>query len=181
MTELPLHPLLVHFPIVLSVLLPLASLAALLAALRSGSGRKPWAAVFLVHALLLGSALLAVRTGERDEERVERVLASEAPLESHEEKAELFMKSIGAALLVAALGWAPGALGVAGKVAHVAASLAILFLGWQAGHTGGKLVYQYGAASAFAAHGGLPGSHGAPPEALGGEVGEEERSEGRDD
>jgi uncharacterized membrane protein len=150
MFGMPLHPILVHFPVVLSILLPPIILIAWLASVRTTSGRKAWVAVTVFHALLLASTFAAVQTGEEDEERVEKALASEDPLETHEEKGEFLLKVTGASLLVTALGLAPGMLGLAGKALGSLASLSILFLAIQTGHSGGKLVYQHGAAAAFA-------------------------------
>ncbi len=154
MFPMPWHPVLVHFPLVLAMILPFAALAALVIGFRSnpgGKGRKYWSITVLLLALLAGSSFLAVRTGQGDEEKVEKVLASEAPLETHEEMGERLMQAAMGVLLVAALGLAPGALGLGGRVAATAGSFAILFLGLQAGHTGGRLVYQHGAGAAYAA------------------------------
>jgi uncharacterized membrane protein len=148
MSDLPLHPVIVHFPIVLAVLLPLASLAALAYGLRVGAARKAWSAVAALHVLLVLSSVVAVWTGQGDEERVERVLASEAPLETHEEAGEFFLKAAGVALLATALGLAPGALGLAGRGLGSLGALGLLALGIQVGHSGGRLVYAHGAASA---------------------------------
>ncbi|HLP41384.1 MAG TPA: hypothetical protein VK465_07750 [Fibrobacteria bacterium] len=149
MFGLPLHPTLVHFPIVLAVLMPVVALAFWVAGRRFGAMRKFWSAVVILQVLLFGSAFLAVQSGGRDEERVEKVLVSESPLESHEEKAEVFLWISGAAIPLAALGLAPGILGLSGQALAGLASLAILFAGFQAGHTGGQLVYQHGAAAAY--------------------------------
>ena len=149
MSDIPLHPFIVHFPMVLAFFLPLAALASLVAGLRSGKGRKYWGGVILINALLLGSSFLAVHSGERDEEKVEEVLASKIPLEIHANKAEFFLEMTGVALIVSALGLAPGAIGLSGRIMGGLASLLILFLGIQVGHTGGQLIYKHGAASAF--------------------------------
>lgn len=162
MFGMPLHPILVHFPVVLAMLLPILVLMAWLTSLRATSGRKAWLAVTLFHALLFASGFAAVQTGEEDEEQVEKVLATEDPLETHEEKGELLLKVTGASLLATALGLAPGLLGLSGRVLGSLASLSILFLAVQAGHTGGKLVYQYGAAAAFVPAPASQPSHGSP-------------------
>ncbi len=150
MFGMPLHPILVHFPVVLAVLLPLVVLIAWAAGRSPSAGRKPWLAVTVLQVLLCASSFAAVQTGEEDEERVEKVLVSEDPLETHEHKGELLFKVTGGTLLVTALGLAGGWLGLSGKVLGSLASLVVLVLAVQTGHTGGKLVYQHGAASAFA-------------------------------
>jgi uncharacterized membrane protein len=149
MSGLPLHPILVHFPIAISFLLPLAALIALIAGYRQGDGRKPWLAVVLLQGLLLGSAFAAAQAGERDEEMVERVLAAEEPLEVHEDAGELLVKAVAAAFALALLGMGPGRWGRTGRALASVAFLAVLALGLRAGHTGGKLVYEHGAEAAF--------------------------------
>jgi uncharacterized membrane protein len=180
MFDLPLHPLIVHFPMVLAAVLPLAALAALAAGFRYDKRRKYWAAVLIVNALLFGSSLLAVRTGERDEDKVEKVLASEAPLETHEENAGLFVKSTGAALAVSAMGLLPGAFGMSGRIIGGLASIALLFLGFQVGHSGGKLVYAHGATAAFTT-GQAAGADGKPVAVSQDGRGEAEKEVGQND
>ena len=179
MSDIPLHPVLVHFPMALAALMPLAALAAWVFGLRSnpGKGRKYWAAIVALQALLAVSSFLAVQAGEKDEERVEKVLASEDPLESHAEKGEVFMKTAGAGLLITALGLAPGLLGLAGRVGGGIATVVILVLGIQVGHSGGQLVYKHGAAAAFIAGGAGSVADKAPGEAGKEGAGEKEEAE----
>ncbi|HEU0077184.1 MAG TPA: hypothetical protein VFQ76_06020, partial [Longimicrobiaceae bacterium] len=112
----PLHPAVVHFPIVLMILLPFFALGALWA-IRRGSrrGSRPrmaWALPLAVSAALAASALAAVRTGEAQEEKVEDVVGERA-LHEHEEAAERFQILAGVLLLVAATGLAGGRVGTA--------------------------------------------------------------------
>ena len=85
----PLHPALVHFPIVFTFLLPVVILGALWLA-RRNPGRRTWLTPVIAAAALSASAWLAVETGEQQEERVESAVA-EAPLEGHEEAANRFL------------------------------------------------------------------------------------------
>jgi uncharacterized membrane protein len=132
----PLHPAVVHFPIVFMFLLPIAAAIALWAIRRGNRPRLAWAVPTGLALALTLSAWLAVETGDPQEERVEHVVG-EGALHSHEERAERFLMLSGMLLLVS------GALGLAA-------------VGAQVGHTGGKLVYQKGAASAY-----LPGAPGS--------------------
>ncbi len=71
----PLHPALVHFPIVLAFLAPIAA-AIVLWSVHSGRlSRRAWLAVVILQVAVLGSGWLAAETGEEEEERVERVIA----------------------------------------------------------------------------------------------------------
>src|SRR5688500_10797385 len=90
MFGLPLHPIVVHFPIVLSVLLPVAIVVALWAIRRGATPWRAWSVPLATAAALTLSALVATRTGESDEDPVERVVA-ESAIEEHEEAGEMFL------------------------------------------------------------------------------------------
>jgi len=145
---LPLHPVVVHFPIVLAVLLPISAVWALWAIRKGTTFRRAWAVPAAMAFGLALSALVAVKTGEAQDERVERVVP-EQPLESHEEAAEAFLTlSAGLALLVAA-GLVRGRAGVAARAFGTASAVAFVAVAVYVGHSGGKLVYEHGAASAY--------------------------------
>ncbi len=149
--DLPLHPKIVHLPIALAVLLPLLSGGLLLAIWRDWLHQRSWALVVAGQALLVGSGILAMRSGEDDEDRVERVVPH-AVLEQHEEAAEQFVWA-GGLLLGVAL--APLLLRrrstvlIAGAATCVG-TLAVLGLGYQVGQQGGELVYRHNAGAVFA-------------------------------
>lgn len=152
----PLHPAVVHFPIVFAVLLPLVAVGALWAIRRGTAPRRAWAFPVAVAGALAISAFVAVRSGEAQQERVERVV-SDRPLESHEEAAELFLVLSGVLLLVAGIGLAPGVAGRAARMVGTVGTVVLLGAGYQVGASGGDLVYRHGAASAYAQTGpGLP-------------------------
>ncbi len=144
----PLHPAIVHFPIVLTMLAPLVAGAAIYAIRRGTAPRKAWGITTAFLAALVLSAWVSTETGEQQEERVERVV-SERPLESHEEAAELFLYGSAGVLLVAVAGLARNRFGAAGRVVATVGTLALIGAAWNVGHTGGSLVYEYGAASAY--------------------------------
>lgn len=147
---MPLHPKLVHLPIALAALMPIMSLGLLLLWIRGILPRRTWFIALTLQAMLVGSAYLALRTGEADEERVEMVVP-EAALEAHEEAAEVFMGGAVVALALfaaaAAVRRERGARVLAGGA--VVASLVVLALGYRVGEAGGALVYRHGAAAAF--------------------------------
>jgi uncharacterized membrane protein len=145
----PLHPAVVHFPIVLTFLLPLAALGALWYGRRHPGTRGGWLLTVALSAALSPSAWLAVETGERDEEGVERVVP-EAAMERHEEAAERFLLLSAGVLLIAGAGLLRGRVGAAARLATAAGSLGLVVTGALVGHSGGELVYRHGAAAAHA-------------------------------
>jgi uncharacterized membrane protein len=143
----PLHPAVVHFPIVLMVFLPLI-VAGVLWAIRRGAKPRAWALVAITAGLLAASAFVAIRTGEAQEEKVEPVVSEQA-LHQHEEAADAFMLGAAVVLGLALVGFMRGNFGRAARLATLVGSLALVWLGWRVGDQGGKLVYQYGAGSAY--------------------------------
>jgi len=145
----PLHPAVVHFPIVLVVLLPIVAVAALLLIRRGADARRTWIPVLIMALSLAGASWLAVETGQHEEDTVEEVVAGGA-IHEHEEAAERFLLLSGVLGLLAVGGLMTGTKGhVARSVVTVAAALLVV-AGYQVGHTGGELVYEHGAASAYA-------------------------------
>ena len=149
----PLHPLLVHLPIAMTVLLPLFGLGALIA-IRRGSRVLPvWALATAMIALTLGSGLQAKETGEDEEDAVEQVVAEQA-IETHEEAADAFILATGVVLVIAGVGFVRGGVGSTARAVAAVGTLAVLGFGYNVGHTGGQLVYRDGAASAYTTKGG---------------------------
>ncbi|MGH7668257.1 MAG: DUF2231 domain-containing protein [Gemmatimonadaceae bacterium] len=144
----PLHPAIVHFPVVLAVLLPLFALGALWTIRQGATPRRAWAVPVALAAALALSAWVAVQTGEAQEDRVEGVVADHA-LDTHEDAAELFLTLSGALVLVAAVGLAGGVVGRSARVLATGGAIALVIAAVKVGHSGGELVYRYGAASAY--------------------------------
>jgi uncharacterized membrane protein len=151
MDTMPLHPKIVHLPIALAILMPVVSAGLLLAWFRDLLPRRTWMVAVLLQAILVGSSVFAMRTGEADEEVVEAVV-SESAIEAHEEAAEVFTwAAAGVLVLFAAGAVLPAGVARATATAATVATLAVLFLGYRVGQAGGSLVYEHGAAAAFQA------------------------------
>jgi uncharacterized membrane protein len=145
---IPLHPLVVHFPIVLVVLLPIFVMAALWAVRKGTTPRQAWTVPVAAAAALTVAAWVATQTGESQEDKVEAVV-SEGALHHHEESAERFLMLSGLLLVVAAGGFVRGTVGQAARYATAVGAIGLVIAGAQVGHSGGLLVYRHGAASAY--------------------------------
>lgn len=140
----PLHPAIVHFPIVFILLGTVVAVAAIF-----------WRRyqLPLLAGLLLGlgavGAWVAVETGESDGGLVENISPQgESLLDSHENWARrtLIVAAVAAAAAGVSVGlfWYPRAARGVGVVA-AAIALAASYAVYQTGHRGGALVYKHGA------------------------------------
>lgn len=168
MFQVPFHPMLVHFPIVFSILIPGLAVAAWhFSRSRPELRRKLWVGVAAGQLLFFVSALASSRTGEGDEERVEEAVPHEA-LHEHEEAGErvVWISGVGVGLAVLPAVVAPAVSAPAFVIWSVlGAGMTAL-----AGKAGGELVYVHGAAQVH-----VPGTQAGSAEALrGGEELEDE-------
>lgn len=151
----PLHPAIVHFPIVLIVLG--AAVAVTAAFLRRWHLPAIAAALFTLGAI---GSLVAAQTGEQDDKRIEKSSAVRRILHEHEEWAErteaVTVVVALLALAAAATGRWPIATRTLGAVT-AAGALAAAWSVYQTGHYGGQLVYRHGAGVTAA----VTGIHGA--------------------
>jgi uncharacterized membrane protein len=156
MDQLFFHPKVVHLPMALAVLMPLVSAGVLLAWWRGWLPRRVWIGVLLLQAALVGSGAVAMNTGEREEDRVEQIVAEER-IEAHEESAEVFVWAGAAVLLLMAvpLVLPEGRARQAVLIGAFLGTLVVFGLGYQTGEAGGRLVYQHGAAQAYVTNGGV--------------------------
>lgn len=160
MGSMPLHPAIVHLPLGLAILMPLVA-SGFAWALWTGRVRpRAWVAVVAFQALLLGSGLVATRTGEAEEERVENVI-QESALHQHEAFADQFVWAGGFTLVLAGLVLVVRRPRAARALAFavVVSTLVVAALGLRVGHAGGQLVYVHGAASAYAQASAKPDVH----------------------
>jgi uncharacterized membrane protein len=139
----PLHPAVVHFPIVLILI----GTAAAVVAVFLRRWHLPWLAAGLLLAGAVGSAAATWSGEEADEEAGKLSAKAEAILEEHEEWGE---RTRNLAILAGLL--AAGAVAVARYpkisrgfgIAAAAVGLAASYAVAETGHYGGLLVYEYG-------------------------------------
>ena len=142
MNDLPLHPAVVHLPLGLALVVPLLALGITIAIRRGALPARSWLIVLAVQAVLFGGGLVALRTGEQEEERVEDRVA-ESAIERHETLAERFVWSaggtlaLGAAVLIVRSHPATTTL----MAATTLAAMVTTGAGIQVGHTGGTIVH----------------------------------------
>ena len=144
----PLHPAIVHFPLVLAFILPISAFVAIWTIRKGTRATRAWIVPLAIAAGLSFTSWVAVETGEDQDERVEQVL-QDAPLDAHEDAAETFLTGSLVLLLVTAAGLARGRIGKFSRIAAGVAAIALIAGAGYVGHTGGQLVYKYGAASAY--------------------------------
>lgn len=140
----PLHPAIVHFPIVLIVLGTLVSAIAVF-------WRKGYVPAFAAALLVLGAlgAWAALATGESDGGLVEKTSPqAESLLDAHEDWAKRTMTAAAIAAVIAVGAAALFRFPRAARGVAVAAALAAGVASWtvyETGHRGGALVYRHGA------------------------------------
>jgi uncharacterized membrane protein len=151
MTSLPLHPAIVHLPLGLAFILPVLAIGFLWALWTNRVRPRAWLTIVALQAVLVSGGLLAMNTGEREEDRVETVVP-DAALEQHEAYAEQFVWAAAITWLVAGLVLVVRHQGAARglAVATVAGTVIVAAAALRVGHAGGRLVYVHNAGAAYA-------------------------------
>lgn len=140
----PLHPAVVHFPVALLLLGAFVTVLAVFI-------RRWHLPLFAAILLSLGAvgAIVAVATGEEEEEKVEHAIpAAEPVLEEHAHWGEGARNAGIVAALLAVVAAVLAKKPVGGRVLSALAACLALVAGYyvaQAGHYGGDLVYGHGA------------------------------------
>ncbi len=145
MFDLPFHPIIVHFAIAVGVAIPFVGFGLWHAIRKEWVDAKFWRLAVALSFLYALIAVATVQLGEVDEEKVEKVVA-ENIIEHHEEAAEVIPWIAGVLTILAFAGCRGKNARKLQLVFSVAALIALIPL-VNAGHTGGELVYEYGAAN----------------------------------
>src|SRR4051812_17159443 len=125
MFGVPLHPLIVHFPIVLTVLLPLFTIGAFVFIRRGAETRRAWLLPVVAAAALFVAAWVTKFTGQQQEDRVERAVPR-AAFHEHEEAGETLWMLSGALLVITAAGLMRGRIGNGARIVSVLGSVAMI-------------------------------------------------------
>jgi uncharacterized membrane protein len=175
-TSLPLHPAIVHLPLGLAFVIPALAVGFAWALWRGRIRQRAWIAIIALQAVLLTAGLAAMNTGEREEDRVERIVP-EAAIEQHEEYAEQFVWATGLTLLpaVLVLAFRKPAMARAMAALTVAGSFVVAAAAVRVGHAGGQLVYVHNAGAAYAVAGQQVTRDAAPTAAEGRQHADDDR------
>ncbi len=146
MLNTPLHPAVVHFPIVLGVTLPIVAIWFWFKFKTKEWNRQSWMVLVIISAFYLMFSVITVQLGEIDEELVEKVI-SEETIEDHEEMGEKIPWIAAGLLILSFLGSRTIRFKLIGKFFIGLATLGLIPL-LLTGHSGGELVYIHGAAQA---------------------------------
>lgn len=150
MPSVPLHPALVHIPLGLALVAPVVTLVFAVGLWTERLRPRSWLGVVILFATLLGAGLVALKTGQNEETRVEAVVP-ESAIATHEGLAEQFLWVVGFSLLPAGTVLAlrrPVAVRT-GVVLVVVCSFVVAAAAIRVGRAGGKLVYVHNAARAY--------------------------------
>ena len=147
--QAPLHPLIVHFPIALTFILPILILFFAYMIKNKKMSHLAWLVIIGLQVATTASGYIALETGENEEHVVERVLDKKY-IQAHEESAEIFV-----GFTVLALVLSIGTYFLRNElqfVAHLVICVVTLisaYCVYNAGSLGGELVYRHGAAEAY--------------------------------
>lgn len=161
--QVPLHPMIVHFPLALTFFIPVLILVFAYMIKTNKMSPSSWLVVVGLQLAVVITGYVALETGETEEDQVAQVLDKKL-IHEHEEVAEIF---VGTAVIVLVLSIGvfflrsefqfPIQLGIA------LVGLISCYQAYRTGQLGGELVYKYGAASAYEVQSGAPANNALLP------------------
>ncbi len=147
--NIPFHPVIVHFPIAITFILPILILTFAWMIKQNKMSQQAWLIIIGLQVLTTVTGYVAMETGEEAEEVAERVIEKKY-IHQHEEKAEIFVGATVVALVLSiAAFFLRKEIQFFVKLAVCIVSILACFLVYRTGHSGGELVYEHGAAGAY--------------------------------
>jgi uncharacterized membrane protein len=160
--QVPFHPIIVHFPIALTFIVPILILVFAFMIKTNKMSHKTWLIIIGLQIATTATGYMALETGEDEEHSVEKVLGKKL-IHEHEEAAEIFVGSTVIALVLSiAAFFLKSQIQFLAQLVVCLVSLVSCYLVYTTGHSGGELVYVHGAARAYAQNDGAD----AAPEGL---------------
>jgi uncharacterized membrane protein len=147
--QLPFHPIVVHFPLALTFIMPVLIIVFALMIKMNKMQPQTWLIIIGLQLAVVISGYVALESGEAEEDKVEKVVGKKL-IHEHEEAAEIFVGSTVLVLVLSiAVFFIRKDIGFAIKLGISGLGLISCYLAYQTGHLGGELVYEHGAASAY--------------------------------
>lgn len=146
----PLHPAVVHFPIVLMYIAPFVTAFVLWRLSRTESRSTTWLIVPVLLAAVTISGFVAKQTGEEGEELAEEIVDHDV-IERHEDQGKQFVWFALATVVIAAAGFASGPVGSSLRILTLVMTIVGAVLVTRTGYSGGTMVYDHMIASTPAA------------------------------
>lgn len=147
--QVPFHPLVVHLPLALTVILPVLIFVFAGFIFKNKLPHQTWLVIIGLQLLTTVSGYVALESGEDEEHQVERVVDKKI-IHQHEERAEVFVGATVVTLVLSiAAYFLQRQLQLYVNLFIGLLSLVCCYLAYLTGGSGGELVYRHGAASAY--------------------------------
>ncbi len=149
--QVPLHPMIVHFPVALTFILPILIIVFAYMIKNNKMIPKGWLVIVGLQLMVVVTGYVSLETGETEEHTVEKVVSKDL-IHEHEEAAEIFVGSTVLALVLSiGVFFIRKEFQFPIKMGISIVGLISCFLAYKTGSLGGELVYKHGAASAYTA------------------------------
>lgn len=147
--QVPLHPMIVHFPMALTFILPVLVIVFAYMIKINKMTPKSWLIIVGLQLAVVITGYIALETGETEEHTVEKVVSKDL-IHDHEEAAEIFVGSTVLALVLSiGVFFIRKEFQLPIKLGIALLGLLSCFLAYRTGTLGGELVYKHGAGSAY--------------------------------
>ena len=147
--QVPFHPVIVHLPIALTIILPVLILVFAFLIKSNKMSTQAWLVIIGLQLATTVTGYIALESGEDEEALVQKVVDKKL-IHHHEESAEIFVGSTVLALVLSvAVFFLRKELQFPIHLVVCLVSLISCYLVYETGGTGGELVYRHGAAGAY--------------------------------
>lgn len=147
--QVPLHPMIVHFPVAMTFILPFLVIVFAYMIKINKMTPKGWLIIVGLQLAVVITGYISLETGETEEHTVEKVVSKDL-IHDHEEAAEIFVGSTVLALVLSiGVFFIRKEFQLPIKLGIALIGLVSCYLAYKTGALGGELVYKHGAASAY--------------------------------